>query len=75
VASGMRRDEAESDARRRNDDTSGPDPMTLHLGPREVSALRAAVGAYLTREDIGRRDHRILEALYALFTAWQQGQS
>jgi hypothetical protein len=75
VASGMRRAEAESDARRRNDDTSGPDPMTLRLGPPEVSALRDAVGAYMTREGIGWRDHRILEALYALFSSWQQGHS
>ncbi len=75
VASGMRRDEAESDARRRNDDTSSPDAMTLRLGPPEVSALREAVGAYLTRQGLGRRDHRILEGLYALFSAWQQDRS
>jgi hypothetical protein len=75
VASGMRRDEAESDARRRNEDPSAPHSMTLHLGPPEVLALRDAVGAYMAQEGIGRRDHRILEELYALFSAWQQGHS
>ena len=75
VASGMRRTEAESEARRRNDDTSGPDPMTLRLGPPEVSALRQAIDAYMAREGIDRCHHRILEDLHALFSSWPQGRS
>jgi hypothetical protein len=46
VASGMRRVEAEDDARRRNQDLSRPAAMTLHLGPADLAALRAAVDAY-----------------------------
>jgi hypothetical protein len=75
VASGMRRAEAESEARRRNDDPSGPTPMTLRLGPPEVLALRQAIDAYMAREGLGRRSHRILEDLYALFASWQRGEA
>ena len=41
VASGMRRAEAEADARHRNQDTSGP--------PAELAALQATIDAYVTR--------------------------
>ena len=75
VASGMRRAEAEGEARRRNQDTSGATPMTLRLGPPEVSALRQAIDAYMTFEGLGRRDHRILEDLYTLFSSWERGGS
>src|SRR5919198_3377484 len=43
VVSGLRRDEAEADARRRNHDRSGPTGMAVSLGPLEVAALRNAV--------------------------------
>ena len=47
VASGMRRAEAEADARRRNHDTSGPPTPTVCLDPAELAALRAAIDGYL----------------------------
>jgi hypothetical protein len=75
VASGMRRTEAQTEARRRNGDTSGSTPMTLRLGPPEVSALRRAIDTYMTLEGLGRRDHRILEDLYALFASWERGDT
>ena len=74
VVSGLRRAEAEGDARRRNQDTSGSTSMNLHLGPLEVSALRDAIDAYMALE-IGGRDHRILEDLYALFAGWERGHA
>jgi hypothetical protein len=71
VVSGLRRTEAEGDARRRNQDTSGSTPMNLHLGPLEVSALRDAIDAYMAL-DVAGRDHRILEDLYTLFASWER---
>jgi hypothetical protein len=65
VASGMRRVEAEDDARRRNHDTSSPATVTVHLGPADLAALRAAIDAYLSRA--GDHHARILQELYELF--------
>jgi hypothetical protein len=69
VVSGLRRDEAEADARRRNHDRSGPTGMAVCLGPLEVAALRKAIEAYLFLDTTGP-DHQILEDLYALFMSW-----
>lgn len=74
VATGMRRTEAELDARSRNGDPSGPTPVTLRLGPAEVSALREAVEAFLVFEIDGEA-HRVLEDLYALFASWGHGDA
>jgi hypothetical protein len=63
VAAGMRRGEAEAEARRRNDDTSAP-AVTVCLGPADFAALRAAVDAYLADAS---HPLRILEELYELF--------
>ena len=65
VASGMRRVEAEDDARRRDYDPNAPAAVTLCLSPAELAALRAAIDAY--RAGAGHH-HRILEELYTLFT-------
>jgi hypothetical protein len=65
VVSGVRRVEADDDARRRDHDTSGPPVLTLYLGPAEFAALRAAVDAYLNRTS---HHERVLEELYELFT-------
>ncbi len=67
MASGMRRVEAEDDARRRNHDLSGPATVTVCLSPAELAALRAAVDAYLTRP--GGHHARILQELYELLTS------
>ncbi len=67
VASGMRRVEAEDDARRRNHDPSGPAAVTVCLSPAQLAALRAAVDAYLTRP--GGHHARILQALHELLTS------
>jgi hypothetical protein len=69
VVSGLRRDEAEADARRRNHDGSGPTGMAVCLGPWEVAALRNAIEAYIFLDSTGR-EHQILEDLYALFMSW-----
>jgi hypothetical protein len=49
----------------RDHGASGPPVLTLYLGPAELAALRAAVGAYLHRAS---QHHRVLEELYELFT-------
>ena len=51
VATGLRRSEAEAEARARNGDTSGPTALRLHLAPVEVCALREAVQAHLETSD------------------------
>ena len=59
VASGMRRVEAEDDARRRNHGDTGPPALAGFLDPAEVAGLRAAVDACLARAG---RHSRILVA-------------
>jgi hypothetical protein len=71
VGGGMRRAEAEDEARRRNHDTSGPPPVTVCLRPAEFDALRAAVDAYLAWA--ADRHARILEELYELFSGGERG--
>jgi hypothetical protein len=65
VASGLRRVEAEDDARRRNHDPRGPAGAALCLTPAELAALRAVVDAYLVRAS---GHSRILEELYEILT-------
>jgi hypothetical protein len=72
VASGMRRVEAEREARRRNHDASGRAAMTVRLGPAEIAALQDALDTYMAFQ-IGGQDHQILEDLYVLFASWQAG--
>ncbi len=66
--SGLRREEAEVDARRRNHDCSGPRGMAVCLDPVEVAALRNAIEAYMFLDTTGP-EYYILEDLYALFTS------
>jgi hypothetical protein len=57
---------AEDDGGRGNEDTSSAppmSPMTFHLGPTELSALRAAIDADMAL-DMGPCSQRILEDLY-----------
>ncbi len=70
VGGGMRRAEAEDQARGRNHDTSGPSTVTLYLRPAELDALRAAVDAYLAWA--ADRHSRILEELYELFSGGER---
>jgi hypothetical protein len=73
VATGMRRVEAEDDARRRNHDTSGRG-MTVRLGAREVTVLQHALDVALAFRVAGQ-DRHILEDLYVLFASWEgEGQ-
>ena len=51
VASGMRRADAEADARRRNHDTSGPPTVPVCLEPAELVMLRSAIDACLAGAD------------------------
>jgi hypothetical protein len=50
-------------------DPSGPTPMTLRLGPVEISAVSDAAEVFLAFEIAGEA-HRILEDLYLMFASW-----
>jgi hypothetical protein len=67
VASGMRRPEAEQEARRRNHDTSGP-AVTLRLVPAEVAALQDALDVSLAFRVAGQ-DRQVLEDLCVLLAS------
>ena len=74
VVSGLAREEAERDARRRNHDRSGATGIAVRLNPFQVAQLRNAIEAYLYMgSTVGGPEQHILEALYGLFRSLERG--